>query len=101
MFEPPSDNGFLSRNEDAVILDKEEDNKASSAPEISEKSEGSGPIEERHVRLSAGERVAYYMRRYSPLSYQLCGYLENEEETKYLSAKQRQLIRHYLLVHVL
>ena len=48
-----------------------------------------------------GEKIAPYIRRFSSLSYQLCSYLENQEETKFLGIRQKCFIKNYLLVHVL
>ena len=47
------------------------------------------------------ESIAPYMRRFSTLSNQICSYLENVEETQFLTVRQRTFIKHYLLVHVL
>ncbi len=46
-------------------------------------------------------RIAHYLRHYSPFTYQICSFLENKEETKYLNSRQRTLIKQYLLMHVL
>ena len=90
-----------SRDESILALNVPAIAKATSAPEISDSSEQQSIISEQQVMQVKGEKIAPYLRKYSPLSFQLCSYLENKEETKFLGVRQRVFIRHYLVMHVL
>jgi hypothetical protein len=35
------------------------------------------------------------------LTYEICNYLENYEETKFLTTRQRSLVKRYMLVHMM
>ena len=57
-------------------------------------------IDENDVVQGSGEKVAPYLRMYSSLTHHLCSYLENQEETQFLGARQKNLIKNYMIVHV-
>jgi hypothetical protein len=41
------------------------------------------------------------MRHYSSFTYQICKFLYNKEESKYLTARQKGMIKQYLMLHIL
>lgn len=41
------------------------------------------------------------MRHYSSFTYQICKFLYNKEEAKYLTARQKGMIKQYLMLHIL
>jgi hypothetical protein len=45
--------------------------------------------------------VAAKIKEYSSFTFQVCKYLENSEETKYLSCRQHLFIKNYLIVHII
>lgn len=40
------------------------------------------------------------IKEYSSFTFQVCKYLENSEETKYLTSRQHLFIKNYLIVHI-
>ena len=45
--------------------------------------------------------MASQIKHYSSFTFQVCKYLENNEETKYLTCRQHLFIKNYLIVHII
>lgn len=61
--------------------------------------------EKRHLSLTYGNSVTPSVtektKNYSYFTYEISKFLENEEETKYMSTSQKEFVINYLMVHVM
>lgn len=51
--------------------------------------------------MSENVTVTAQIKEYSSFTFQICKYLENIEETKYLTCRQHLFIKNYLIVHII